>query len=60
MTRKHFTMIAAVIAEIEDKRERHNAAVRFAFVLPSYNPNFNRYRFLEACGVDTMSEKTNV
>lgn len=52
MTRKHFQMIAAVVAEIKDDHERKEAAIRFAFLLPSYNPNFNRARFLDACGVE--------
>ncbi len=52
MTRKHFEMIAAVVAEIKDAEDRAGAATRFAFLLPSYNANFDRDRFLEACGVE--------
>lgn len=51
MTRKHFEMIAAVVAEIKDTDDREATAARFAFLLPSYNANFNRERFFEACGV---------
>lgn len=52
MTRKHFEMIATVVAQIKDPEERAATATRFAFLLPSYNPAFNTPRFLEACGVE--------
>lgn len=61
MTRQHFALIAEVIAErrtvahnyddvVYDELDRISKA--FASALASTNPNFNRARFLRACGVD--------
>lgn len=57
MTRQHFALIAETIAGLEDshvigEREREFIAARFASQLSNTNPNFNRARFLRACGVD--------
>lgn len=61
MQRRHFELIAEVIAE--RRTVEHNYAdvvhdelnrirTTFADRLASTNPNFNRERFLRACGVD--------
>lgn len=48
MTRKHFDMIAHIVASIEDYDERIRTAFRFADELPRFNPDFDRQRFLQA------------
>ena len=53
MTRKHFQLIADVIEtyQFTDEQDRRILASRMADALYSTNPNFDRYRFLAACGV---------
>lgn len=52
MTRKHFKMIAAIIAKIENKDSRVMAYREFADMCQNENPNFDRGRFRAACGID--------
>lgn len=62
MTRKDFELIAETLFEIselggkkwhpEAERLRCNLALDFASKLAHTNPNFNRSRFLRACGVE--------
>jgi hypothetical protein len=60
MTKKHFAAIAAVIAdELADNDGDPNAIVAVASVARGladefavFNPNFDRVRFLSACGID--------
>lgn len=68
MTRKDFTLIAKVVAEFEPpfspcnefisddihqtEDTREALAHRFANVLKYENPNFDRERFMAACGVE--------
>ena len=47
---RHFSFIAAVIAEIADPVERHNIAVRFGDACCRSNPRFDYSRFMKACG----------
>jgi hypothetical protein len=53
--RRHFEFIATTIAVelMHDltKADRLRVATRFADSLQATNPNFNRARFLGACGV---------
>lgn len=42
---RHFTKIAAIIAEIEDETQRDEIANHFAFALRSTNPKFDYDRF---------------
>ncbi|MBW2636023.1 MAG: hypothetical protein JRC86_00605 [Deltaproteobacteria bacterium] len=57
MTRKHFEVIAANIrATFEQSTEEQKNAVRslasdLASEFAGFNPNFNRSRFLGACGM---------
>lgn len=45
---RHFTKIAAIIAEIEDESQRDEMANHFAFALRSTNPKFDYDRFESA------------
>lgn len=60
MTRQHFALIAETIAGFghydeehaeQDARTRSDLAYEFVRALRATNPNFNRDRFLRACGV---------
>lgn len=51
MTRKHFKMIAATVANISNEKIRKQVAEQFAQELKAYNINFKKDRFLEACNV---------
>lgn len=51
MTRKHFTLLAAAIAEHElDPTTRRSLALAIGLVLASENPAFNLTAWLTACG----------
>jgi hypothetical protein len=62
MQRRHFELIAETIKEMVDDYANEPdhpyrdmgrvVAVRFASKLKSTNPQFNRDRFLRACGVE--------
>jgi len=52
MSRKHFVAIAKAIKEISNADERRRTAELLASVCAASNQNFNRYRFLVACGVE--------
>lgn len=60
MTRQHFALIADVLKDElqhracgESQRDMvYSVACEFARVLVRTNPNFNRERFLKACGVE--------
>lgn len=55
MTRQHFALIAAVLAPYVGEQEANipaSIAKDFADKLRTTNPNFNRERFLRACGVE--------
>jgi len=49
MTRKHFKLIAEVVASVDDKDIRNQIAVDFAHRFQDTNPRFDITRFLEAC-----------
>lgn len=49
---RHFAFIAATIADTDDQAFRAAMALRFAKVLPSTNPKFDRDRFIAACKLD--------
>lgn len=58
MTKKHYISIAKIISErlnnvknLDAQLEAANIASRLATYLQAENPNFNRERFLSACGV---------
>lgn len=55
MQRRHFEMIANSVRMLYGdltKAQRQLVAERFADDLTRTNPNFNRARFLKACGVE--------
>lgn len=49
MQHRHFACIAAIIAGIENVKERDKTAQRFADAFAGGNPRFDRARFLRAC-----------
>ena len=51
MSKKHFEALAEAIASIGDEKARDEAALAVASVCSEFNSNFNRGRFLRACGV---------
>lgn len=53
MTRKHFEEAAAIVrgAIVKGERERRVLADGFATLFSRFNPNFNRARFMKACGL---------
>lgn len=52
MTRKHFSAIAKAIASASiDAPARKAIARELAAICATTNPNFDRARFLAACGV---------
>lgn len=61
MQRRHFELIAETIASVDDSERyadsvhpeaKRTFAYAFANKLRATNPNFNRDRFLRACGVE--------
>ena len=50
MTRKHFVMIAQVVAAIDDIDIRRETALNFASEFQKENPRFNIEKFIKACG----------
>jgi hypothetical protein len=51
MQRRHFETIARIISLIPQDDAKLVAAYRFAAELASTNGQFDRHRFLAACGV---------
>jgi len=51
MSRKHFKALAEAIAKIQDDQQRAELAESVADVCKGSNPNFDRNRFYQACGV---------
>jgi hypothetical protein len=51
MTRKHFKIIAAEVANISDPVERQDIANIFADICKAGNARFDRQRFMAACGL---------
>lgn len=51
MTRKHFEAIAAILAfNISNPITRQTVSEELASYFATVNPNFDRSRFLKACG----------
>ena len=50
MSKKHFIAIAAIIANSYSNKEEISRELAVYF--KDINPNFDRERFLEACGVE--------
>ena len=55
MQRRHFELIARTISEElpPNSEAQRLSALAFADMLASTNPNFDRARFLRACGVES-------
>jgi hypothetical protein len=50
-TRKHFVIVAALVAAITPAKKRAEFAAHHAAIFAAENPRFDRSRFLAACGV---------
>jgi hypothetical protein len=59
MQRRHFELIAEIIAKELDGEYREKAAYAFAYVLPITNGNFDSQRFLKACQVNAFAQGDN-
>jgi hypothetical protein len=59
MQRRHFELIAEIIAKELDGEYREKAAYAFAYILPMTNGNFDSQRFLKACKVTAFTESDN-
>jgi len=69
MTRKHFVAIAKIITECREAYWKSpeakdvgdatldNVAYLMSSYLATQNPNFDRGRFLEACGIDRQQQR---
>lgn len=52
MTRKHFRIIASIISNIRDNKERERIALIACNELRTTNPFFKTGKFLTACNVE--------
>src|SRR5258708_3679732 len=59
MQRRHFELIAEIIAKELEREHREKAAYAFAYILPTTNANFDTQRFLKACRVKAFTEGHN-
>lgn len=57
-SKKHYIAVAATVAELlsltvdcDERRGIEFLVVRLAEIYAADNPNFNREKFLEACGI---------
>jgi hypothetical protein len=56
MQRRHFELIAEIIAKELEGEHREKAAYAFSHILPMTNANFDPQRFLKACKVKAFCE----
>jgi hypothetical protein len=59
MQRRHYKLIAEIIAKELDGEHREKAAYAFAYILPITNANFDSQRFLAACKVSAFTDGDN-
>jgi hypothetical protein len=59
MQRRHFELIAEIIAKELDGEYREKAAYAFAYIIPMTNRNFDSQRFFRACMVTAFTESDN-
>jgi hypothetical protein len=59
MQRRHFELIAEIIAKELEGEYREKAAYAFAYILPTTNVNFDSQRFLKAWKVCAFTETSN-
>lgn len=51
MQKRHFVAAAKQVKEIEDRQLAFVVAHNFAVLFSSFNPLFDRFRFMSACGL---------
>jgi hypothetical protein len=59
MQRRHFELIADIIAKELEGEYREKAAYAFAYILPMKNWNFDSQRFVRARKVNAFTESDN-
>jgi hypothetical protein len=59
MQRRHFELIAEIIAKELHGEYREKAAYAFAYTLLTTSVNFENQRFLKACKVNAFTESDN-
>ena len=59
MQRRHFELIAEIIAKKLDEEFREKAEYAFAYILPMTNANVDSQGFLRACKVSAFTESDN-
>jgi hypothetical protein len=59
MQRRHFELIAEIIAKELEGEHREKAAYAFAYALPTTNARFDSQRFLKACKVNAFTDGGN-
>ena len=59
MQRRHFRLIAEIIAKELEGEHREKAAYAFAYILPVTNARFDSQCFLKACKVKAWAEGHN-
>jgi hypothetical protein len=57
--RRHFELIAEIIAKELEGEHGEKGAYGFAYILPITNGNFDSQRFLKACKVSAFTEGDN-
>jgi len=55
MTRKHFQLIADIVKLHGTSPAAKAMALDFAVAFQKENPNFNKVRFLNACGLERVT-----
>ena len=59
-TRQHFELFAGMLKNISDDGARNDYAGRLVAMFEKDNPRFNKEQFLQAAGIDTADEKTEL
>jgi len=59
-TKQHFELFADMLKSISDNDTRDDYASRLVAMFEKDNPRFNKEMFLQAAGIDTADEKTEL